>query len=118
MKTGGDVVVVISWDVAPAHADARALPRLRFVISVAAPATLPASSALETQFELSSRLHHDARPAGAREELVQGDAYAVRHTAASHAPGSENFDGWAREGSLFQEPAISLRAGVSKVPQP
>ena len=69
---GGDVVVIISWDVAPAHADARALPRLRFVISVATPATLPASSALETQFELSSRLHHDARPAG--EELVQGDA--------------------------------------------
>ena len=91
MKTGGDVVVIISWDVAPAHADARALPRPRLLVSVAVAATLPASSALETQFERSSRRHLDARPAGAREELFkleQDVAWAVRHTAASHAPGS------------------------------
>ena len=69
MKTGG--VVIISWDVAPAHADARALPRPRLLVSVAVAATLPASSALETQFELSSRLHHDARPTAAREELFK-----------------------------------------------
>merc|ERR1719359_1610814 len=47
MKTGGDVVVIISWDVAPAHADARALPRLRLLVSVAAvAATLPSSTVL------------------------------------------------------------------------
>ena len=91
MKTGSDVVDIISWDVAvvprarrrvvvvvvvfpwwwPAHADARALPRPRLLVSVAVAATLPASSALETQFELSSRLHHDARPTAAREELFK-----------------------------------------------
>ena len=71
MKTGGDVVVIISWDVAPAHADARALPRHRLLVSVAVAATLPVSSALETQFERSSRRHLDARPTGAREELFK-----------------------------------------------
>ena len=72
MKTGGDVVVIISWDVAPAHADARALPRPRLLVSVAVACKV--LSAIKTHFVIFYRRHHDARPAGAREELVQGDA--------------------------------------------
>ena len=76
MKTGGDVVVVISWDVAPAHADARALPRPRLLVSVAVacPSAVKVLSAIKTHFVIFYRRHLDARLAGAREELVQGDA--------------------------------------------
>ena len=93
MKTGSDVVDIISWDVAvvprawrvvvvvvvvvfpwwwPAHADARALPRPRLLVSVAVACKV--LSAIKTHFVIFYRRHHDARPAGAREELVQGDA--------------------------------------------
>ena len=69
MKTGGDVVVIISWDVAPAHADARALPRPRLLVSVEV--ACPLVLAIKAHLVIFYRRHLDARPAGAREELFK-----------------------------------------------